>query len=96
MIEQIRQLILEYKHRIRDAYKFYSQDLINHLFQHPYTKIDFVMDALEVSRPTATSYLKALVQGGFITKHRMGKNNYYVNEPLIEILTREVYLVSEA
>jgi len=27
---------MDAKHRIRDNYKFYSQDLINNLFSHPY------------------------------------------------------------
>jgi hypothetical protein len=27
--------LMDYKHRIRASYKFYSQDLINNLFNHP-------------------------------------------------------------
>jgi hypothetical protein len=30
--------------------KIYSQDLINNLFKHPYTKIDFVVQDLQVTR----------------------------------------------
>ena len=48
----------------QDAHKFYSQDLINNLFLHPYTKIDFLKDDLGVSRLTATKYLDALVADG--------------------------------
>jgi Fic family protein len=86
-INAIRELLLDTKHRIRAQYRFYSQDLINNLFSHPYTKIQFVEDDLKVSRLTATKYLEALVEGGFLKKRRVGRSNYYINEPLYEILT---------
>ena len=41
-IHSIKAALPDFKHRIRDGFKFYSQDLINHLFMHPYTRIDFV------------------------------------------------------
>ena len=53
LIIQIRELMLEYKHKLRDNYKFYSQDLLNNLFKHPYTKIEFIVNDLNVSRITA-------------------------------------------
>jgi cell filamentation protein, protein adenylyltransferase len=83
----IRDALLDYKRRIRDKYKFYSQDLINNLFSHPYTKIQFVEDELKVSRLTATRYLDALADGGFLRKQRVGRSNYYVNLALYGILT---------
>ncbi len=50
-----------FKNIIRDKHhKIYSQDLVNNLFRHPYTRIEFVMNELDVSRPTATSYLERL------------------------------------
>jgi len=42
LIGKIRALIFEYKNILRDNYKFYSQDLLNNLFKHPYTKIEFI------------------------------------------------------
>ena len=57
-IEKIRNLIFEYKNILRDNYKFYSQDLLNNLFKHPYTKIEFIEKDLGVSRITAAKYLK--------------------------------------
>lgn len=88
-IHAIKVALADYKHRIREGYKFYSQDLINNLFTHPYTKIDFVQRDLKVSRLTATKYLEALVDGGFVQKQRVGRSNYYVNLVLTEILQRE-------
>ncbi|MCX7101329.1 MAG: Fic family protein [Methylobacter sp.] len=85
-IQAIKTALLDYKHRIRADYKFYSQDLINNLFTHPYTKIEFVQRDLQVSRITATKYLDALSEGGFVKKQKMGRGNYYVNIALNAIL----------
>jgi Fic family protein len=85
-IQAIKAALLDYKHRIRAGYKFYSQDLINNLFMHPYTKIEFVQRDLQVSRITATKYLDTLTDGGFVRKQKMGRGNYYVNVALNSIL----------
>ena len=87
-ITDIKAALMEYKHRIRAAFKFYSQDLINNLFTHPYTKIEFVERDMKVSRLTATKYLEALTVGGFIRKVKVGRSNYYINVALNAILTR--------
>ena len=84
----IRDAVLDAKHRIRANHKFYSQDLINSLFKHPYTKIEFIENDLKVSRLTATKYLDALCDDGFLEKHKLGRSNYYVNLTLNRILTR--------
>lgn len=82
----IKSALFHYKHRIRAEFKFYSQDLINNLFNHPYTKIEFVQRDLKVSRVTATKYIEALAEAGFVNKHRVGRSNYYVNVALNDIL----------
>lgn len=84
----IREALRDYKQRIRSQFKFYSQDLINNLFTHPYTKIAFVEADLDVSRLTATKYLDALTAGGFLQKMSAGRSNYYVNTALLEIIER--------
>jgi Fic family protein len=85
-IYQIKGALYDYKHRIREKYKFYSQDLINNLFAHPYTKIEYVMRDLNVSRLTATRYLDALAEDGFLEKRKVGRINYYINIALNQIL----------
>lgn len=85
-VQAIKAALFDYKHRIRSSYKFYSQDLINNLFMHPYTKIEFVQNDLQVSRLTATKYLEALLAGGFVSKQKIGRSNYYVNTALNRIL----------
>jgi Fic family protein len=86
-IQAIKALLMDYKHRIRASHRFYSQDLINNLFSHPYTKIDFIQRDLKVSRLTATRYLDALALDGFLSKQKIGRYSYYINEPLYRILT---------
>jgi Fic family protein len=88
-IQAIKALLMDYKHRIRSDYRFYSQDLINNLFSHPYTKIDLIQRDLKVSRLTATRYLDALAKDGLLEKQRIGRHNYYINSPLYRLLTGE-------
>jgi Fic family protein len=88
LISEIKQLMQEYKHQLRDNYKFYSQDLLNNLFKHPYTKIEFIVKDLKVSRITAATYLNKLADDGLLRKEKIGTGNYYVNESLFELLTK--------
>ena len=88
LIIKIRELMMTYKNRLRDNYKFYSQDLLNNLFKHPYTKIEFVVNDLNVSRLTAANYLNKLDEDGLLKKEKLGTGNYYINEPLVELLTK--------
>lgn len=88
-IQAIKTLLMDYKHRIRAAHRFYSQDLINNLFSYPYTKIEFIQHDLKVSRLTATRYLDVLTRDGFLLKRKIGRSNYYINQPLFSILTGE-------
>jgi Fic family protein len=85
-VQAIKTALFDYKQRIRSGYKFYSQDLINNLFTHPYTKIEFVQRDLGVSRITATKYLDALADGGFVQKQKIGRGNYYINLALSAVL----------
>jgi Fic family protein len=85
-VQAIKAALMDYKHRIREQHKFYSQDLINNLFSHPYTKIEFLQRDLQVSRMTATRYLDALAETGFLVKQKIGRGNYYVNLALNQIL----------
>ncbi len=87
LIGKIKDLIFEYKNLLRNNYKFYSQDLLNNLFKHPYTKIEFIENDLGVSRITASKYLNLLAKDNVLKKEKLGTGNYYVNEKLIQILT---------
>ncbi len=88
LIKNISQLMLKYKHKLRDNYKFYSQDLINNLFKHPYTKIEFIVNDLGVSRLTAANYLNKLAEDNMLQKEKLGTGNYYINTELFELMTK--------
>ena len=86
-VRGIRDLMHETKQRLRrDLPKLYSQDLLNNLFRHPYTKIEFIERDLDVSRPTAVRYLGELEKSGLVRKTKLGRTNFYINEPLVSIL----------
>ena len=88
LIKQIRDLMQHHKIALRDRLpKIYSQDLINNMFCHPYTKIDFVANELQVSRQTAARYLDEIVSIGLLSKHKVGKENYYLNDDLFQLLS---------
>jgi Fic family protein len=86
IVEGIRGQMADVKHRMRaDLPKLYSQDLLNNLFRHPYTRIDFVVDDLGVTRQTAAKYLDTLAETGFVEKHQAGRSNYYINSALVRL-----------
>ncbi len=86
LIQEIKTLMQEFKDLLRGNYKFYSQELLNNLFKHPYTKIEFLEKDLQVSRLTAANYLNKLSKDGVLTKSKLGTSNYYVNHRLFDIL----------
>jgi Fic family protein len=88
LVRDMKSLMLRHKQRIRtELPKIYSQDLINNLFQHPYTKIDFLVKELGITRKTAAKYLEELCRVDLLTKHKLGKDNYYLNNDLFNLLS---------
>ena len=86
LVEGIRQRMADVKLRLRkELPRLYSQDLLNNLFRHPYTRIEFVKNDLGVSRLTAAKYLDELARHNFVQKLRAGRSNYYVNTPLVQM-----------
>lgn len=89
LVRQIEDLILQTKQRMRtELPKIYSQELLNNLFCHPYTKIQLVTRQVRVTRITATRYLGLLVQHGFVTQHKVGRTGCFVNEPLVRLMVQ--------
>lgn len=87
LVEEIKKLMLVMKQQMRtELPRIYSQDLLNNLFRHPYTKIEFVVDELGVSRQTAAKRLDKLVQAGLLEKHQISKENFYLNAELYNLL----------
>lgn len=87
MVRGIKDLMMQFKQKIRtNLPKIYSQDLINNLFKHPYTKIDFLVTDLQVTRQTASKYLDQLVENKLLSIHKIGKENFYINNALYDYL----------
>lgn len=87
LITSIKELMQHYKQQIRNNHpKLYSQDLLNNLFKYPYTKIEFLQNDLQISRSTAIRYLDTLVEAGFLTKHKVGRDNFFLNAKLLVLL----------
>ena len=66
--------------------KLYSKDLIEILFVHPYTKIEFLTDKMNLHRDTASKYLKELEKIGVLESVKIGRNKFYINVKLYDLL----------
>ena len=89
LVEGMRELMASTKQRLRrELPKLYSQDLLNNLFRHPYTRIEFVQRDLGVTRQTAAKYLKQLASKGIVQEYAQGKHIYFINVPLVALLTQ--------
>jgi len=70
------------------ASKIYRKELIELLFEQPYSKIDFVVKRLNIERKAASRYLKRLEEIGLLKSEKIGRETIYINEELIEILKK--------
>lgn len=68
------------------APKVYRKELVELLFEQPYSKIGFVVDRLGVERKAASRYLKELEGIGVLESQKVGRETLYINKELIEIL----------
>ena len=85
-INKIRDEILKMKHELRDKTKIYSKELLEALFFEFYTKIPYIQKQLGVSDKTAQKYLDGLVEMGFLTSEKIGRERIYKNERLFTII----------
>jgi Fic family protein len=68
------------------APKIYRKELVELLFEQPYSKIEFVVNKLGVERKAASRYLKELEYIGVVESQKVGRETIYINRELIEIL----------
>ena len=85
----IRNLMLETMEKARRELprRVYSKELIELLFQQPYCKISFLVDAGIASRNIASSYLGELVKINILKKETIGRETLYLNHKLYELLS---------
>lgn len=82
----ISKLMADFKSVLRPKFgKQYRHELLNNLFFHPYTKVEFLEKELMISRVTAQRYLNLLMETGLIDRVKIGKAYYYINVPLMNL-----------
>ena len=86
LVKGISKLMAEFKTVLRTKFgKQYRHELLNNLFFHPYTKVEFLEKEMMVSRITANRYLNVLVKTGLIERIKIGRSYYYINLPLMNL-----------
>jgi Fic family protein len=89
-IKDIRNLIQDTKNELREKCpKLYSKDLLEILFKHPYTKINFLVTELGITRKTASLHLKAIEEVGILESVKIGRDVYFINKKLFNLLQKE-------
>ncbi len=87
-IRAIRELLDETAGAIRQTMpKIYSRELAELIFVHPYCRISDVVKADIARRQTAAVYLKALAAEGILEEIKAGRENLYINPPLLALLS---------
>jgi len=86
-ISNIKKLLDSTIIRVQEnAPKVYKKELVELLFEQPYSKIEFVVDKLSVERKAASRYLKELENIGVLDSQKVGREIVYINKELIAIL----------
>lgn len=70
------------------APKIYSKDLIGTVFEHPYCKVRFIEEAGLAKRQTAAIYLQTLEKLGLLRSLKVGREQYYINDALVNALSK--------
>ena len=72
----------------REAPSVYSKDLIEQIFHQPYCKTSFLEQASLGTRQTCAKYLRELERMGVLQSKKFGRELYFVNTALFDLLTR--------
>ena len=87
-IEAINRLINNVITTARDKTKAVEREgFVDLLFKWPYCKISIVERELACSRITATRYLNDIAALGLLERVKMGREYYYINRDLMELLS---------
>jgi len=88
LIRQIDELMQQTAEEIQTfSTKLYSKDLLEALFVHPYTKIEFIEQRLNITRQTASKHLKQLEELGILHSTKLGNSKYFINHRFYELLS---------
>jgi len=90
LVQGISKLMQRYEQTLRPLFgKNYRHELLNNLFYHPYTKIEFMQRDLMVQRKTAAKYLNVMVEAKVLVVVKIGRENYYINRELMELFLNQ-------
>lgn len=96
LVMGIGELMNKYKNILRPIFGGrYKHELLNNLFFHPYTKIEFIERDMMVLRKTAAKYLDMIVNTGLLHKVKIGKTNYYINTALVNLFINRAEVVAK-
>ena len=88
-ITDILELMETVRERVqREAPGVYSKDLVEQIFRQPYCKIQFLERAGMGTRQTCAKYLRELERLGLLHSQKIGREVYFINRSLFELLTR--------
>ena len=91
LVNGIHRLMNESKEKIKSELpKIYSKDLVEILFMHPYTKIDFLVEELGLHRHTVSKYLNELEKINIMKSIKIQNSKYFVNEELFDMLKKGI------
>ena len=91
LINSISDLMIKIQDKIsRELPKIYSKDLVEILFMHPYTKIDFLVDRLNITRKTASKYLNELEDIGILENIQIKNSKFFINIELFNLLRKGI------
>ena len=91
LINDIHVLMNETKVKIKSELpKIYSKDLVEILFMHPYTKIEFLVSGLDITRQTASKYLNQLEEIGIVSNTQIQNSKFYINDQLFDRLKKGI------
>jgi Fic family protein len=95
-VSEINKLFEQTKEKaFQEIPKIYSKELIELLFEHPYSKSEYLEKRLNISRITAAKYLKALEEIGILNSKKVWKETLYINTELFELLRKEFNYTSK-
>lgn len=88
-IDAIRALQDDFNQRARAATRGAADaEFQSVLFEQPYCRIATVVHRCNVSRPTATSRLNALVDAGLLQTVKVGRDRLFINREFLRLLVR--------
>ena len=87
VINKINDAMDDTKNQIQsDILKIYSKELLESLYYEFYTRTSFMEKRLNISRKTATTYLKNLEKIGVLSSEKVGKEVIYKNIALFNLI----------